>query len=161
MPWGLILLRWDPNTHIIRLQNAVLRPLDAMFRSPQLMAFALRQLGATVGRNTECAHEIVFSGPLDLLRIGNNVAIQTGAYIQTARWMGSTLQIGRVHLEQGCKIGMRACVGNDTNVLQLTDYGVDDVVFAVRAGPDSLDLVVFHVDYQHVFTAVQLLAERC
>jgi|GEM_PF-2436836 len=32
--------------------------------------------------------------------------------------------------------------GNDTNILRLTDYGVDDVAFAVRAGPDSLDLVL-------------------
>jgi len=96
-----------------RLQGAVLGPLDAMFRSPPLMAFALRQLGATVGRNTECAHEVTFSGPLDLLRIEDGVAVQTGAYIQMARWRGSALHIGPVQLGQGCKIGMRACVGGD------------------------------------------------
>ena len=39
-----------------------LRPV--MYRSAPLMAFALRQLGASVGRNLQCAHDAVLSGPL-------------------------------------------------------------------------------------------------
>ncbi|MCV0425006.1 MAG: tandem-95 repeat protein, partial [Roseibium sp.] len=35
-----------------------------------------------------------------------------------------------------------AGVGADDNILRLTDYTVDDVAFAVRAGPESLDLVL-------------------
>ena len=34
-------------------------PLGALYRSAPLMAFALRQLGATVGRNLQCAHNAV------------------------------------------------------------------------------------------------------
>ena len=47
-------------------------------------------------------------GPLDLITIGDHVAIQTGAYIQTTRWSGQHLHVGPVRLECGCKIGLRA-----------------------------------------------------
>jgi non-ribosomal peptide synthetase-like protein len=99
-----------------RLEASVLLPLGTMFRSAPLMAYVLRQLGATVGDNLQCAHNVEFSGPLDLLSIEDNVAIQTGAYIHMTRWMGQELHIGPVHLETGCKIGMRAAVGNRVTV---------------------------------------------
>ena len=38
-------------------------PAAPMYRSAPLMAFALRQLGATVGRNLQCAHDAHLSGP--------------------------------------------------------------------------------------------------
>ena len=99
-----------------RLQSTVLLPLGVMYRSAPLMAFALRQLGASVGRNLQCAHDAVLSGPLDLISIEDDVAIQTGAYIQTTRWSGQSLHVGPVRLESGCKIGMRAGVANDVTV---------------------------------------------
>ena len=99
-----------------RLQVTVLRPLGAMFRSAPLMAYALRRLGATVGDNLHCAHDVQFSGPLDLLSTEDDVAIQTGAYIHMSRWVGQELHIGPVHLESGCKIGMRAAVANHVTV---------------------------------------------
>jgi non-ribosomal peptide synthetase-like protein len=99
-----------------RLENSVLRPLRLMFRSAPLMAYALRRLGATVGTNLQCAHDAEFSGPLDLLSAENDVAIQTGAYIHLRRWLGQDLHIGPVHLESGCKIGMRAAIANDVTV---------------------------------------------
>ena len=74
--------------YIGRLQQWVLRPLNAMFRSAPLMAWVLRGLGATVGKNVHCAHAVVFSGPLDLLSIEDDVAIQTGAYLSMSRWVG-------------------------------------------------------------------------
>ncbi len=99
-----------------RLETLVLSTLGAMYRSPPLMAFALRQLGATVGKNLQCAPAAALSGPLDLLNIGDDVAIQTGAYVQTAMWSGQNVHIGPVHLESGCKIGMRAAVANNVTV---------------------------------------------
>ena len=99
-----------------RLEQMVLRPLATMYRSAPLMAFALRQLGATVGKNLQCAHDAALSGPLDLISIGDDVAIQTGAYIQTTRWLGQYLHVGPVRLESGCKIGMRAAIANDVTV---------------------------------------------
>jgi len=99
-----------------RLEHSVLRPLGTMFRSAPLMAYVLRQLGATVGDNLQCAHKVEFSGPLDLLSIGDDVAIQTGAYMHMSRWLGQELHIGPVHLESRCKIGMRAAVANDVTV---------------------------------------------
>ena len=96
-----------------RLESMVLSPLGAMYRSAPLMAFVLRQLGATVGNNLQCAHDADLSGPLDLLTIEDDVAIQTGAYIQTTRWSGQYLHVGPVHLESGCKIGMRAAIANE------------------------------------------------
>jgi non-ribosomal peptide synthetase-like protein len=105
---------------IARLEAAVLAPLGAMYRSAPLMAFALRQLGATVGRNLQCAHNANLSGPLDLIAIGDDVAIQSGAYVSTTRWTGQELHIGPVRLESGCKIGMRAAVAGNVTVGQGT-----------------------------------------
>jgi non-ribosomal peptide synthetase-like protein len=80
------------------------------------MAYVLRRLGATVGDNLQCAHDVEFSGPLDLLSIEDDVAIQTGAYIHMSRWVGPELLIGPVHLGSGCKIGMRAAVADHVTV---------------------------------------------
>jgi len=99
-----------------RLEKSVIRPLGTMFRSAPLMAYALRRLGATVGDNLQCAHDVEFSGPLDLLSTGDNVTIQTGAYIHTSQWLGQELHIGPVHLESGCKIGMRAAIASHVKV---------------------------------------------
>jgi non-ribosomal peptide synthetase-like protein len=101
-----------------RLENMVLLPLRAMYRSAPLMAFVLRQLGATVGNNLQCAQDAntILSGPLDLMAIEDDVTIQTGAYIQMTSWSEQYLHVGPVHLESGCKIGMRAAVANDVKV---------------------------------------------
>ncbi|MCC7250306.1 AMP-binding protein, partial [Hyphomicrobium sp.] len=101
---------------IARLESSVLLPLGAMYRSAPLMAFVLRQLGATVGRNLQCAHDAYLVGPLDLISIGDDVAIQTGAYIQTARLAGAHVHVGPIRFESGCKIGMRAAVANDVTI---------------------------------------------
>jgi non-ribosomal peptide synthetase-like protein len=101
---------------VARLESAVLLSLGAMYRSAPMMAFALRQLGAKVGRNLQCAHDAYLSGPLDLISIGDDVAIQTGAYLQTTRWSGQDLHVGPIHLESGCKISMRAAVANNVTV---------------------------------------------
>ena len=101
---------------IERLQNSVILPLGAMFRSAPLMAYALRRLGATVGANLQCAHDAEFSGPLDLLSVGDSVTIQTGAYIHTSKWLGQELHIGPVCLESGCRIGMRAAIASHVKV---------------------------------------------
>jgi non-ribosomal peptide synthetase-like protein len=99
-----------------RLEHIVLLTLRIMYRSAPLLAFVLRRLGARVGDNLQCAHDAFLSGPLDLIRIDDDVAIQTGAYIQTTRWSGQYLQVGRVQLESGCKIGVRAAIANDVTV---------------------------------------------
>ncbi len=99
-----------------RMENTVLLSMRTMYRSAPLMAFVLRQLGATVGRNLQCAHNAHLSGPLDLLTIGDSVAIQTGAYVQTAMWAGQHICVGPVRLESECKIGMRAAVSSHVTV---------------------------------------------
>lgn len=99
-----------------RMEEIVLLSLGAMYRSAPLMAFVLRQLGARVGNNLQCAHDAYLSGPLDLITIDDDVAIQTGAYIQTTRWSGQYLHVGPVHLKTRCKIGMRAGIANNVTV---------------------------------------------
>ena len=101
---------------IWRLERSVLVPLRTMFRSAPLMAYVLRRLGATIGGNLQCAHNVEFSGPLDLLTTGDNVTIQTGAYLHMTRWLGQDLHIGGIHLESGCKIGMRAAIAGGATV---------------------------------------------
>jgi len=101
---------------IERLETSVLRPLRTMFRSAPLIAYVLRRLGARVGRNLQCAHDVEFSGPLDLLSIGDDVAIQTGAYICMTKWEASGLRVGPVCLGSGSKVGMRAAVTCDVTV---------------------------------------------
>ena len=111
--WSMMHLRiWC----IGRLEDIVLVPLAAMYRSAPLRAFAFRQLGATVGDNLQCAHDAYLTGPLDLISIEDDVAIQTGAYVQTTKWSGQHLHVGPVHLESGCKIGMRAAIANNVTV---------------------------------------------
>jgi non-ribosomal peptide synthetase-like protein len=99
-----------------QMQRFSLVPLDTVYRSAPLRAFALKRLGAKVGKNLQCAHDAYFSGPLGLLTIEDNVAIQSGAYIQTISWTDQHLRVGPVHLQRGCKIGMRASVANDVTV---------------------------------------------
>jgi non-ribosomal peptide synthetase-like protein len=101
---------------ISRIEGMVLVPLTALYRSAPLTAFAIRQLGATVGKNVQCAHDSLLYGPLDLITIDDNVAIQTGAYLQTTRWSGQYLEVGPIHLRSGCKVGMRAAVANNVTV---------------------------------------------
>jgi non-ribosomal peptide synthetase-like protein len=101
---------------IERMQSIVLLSLGAMYRSAPIMAFALRQLGAKVGRNLQCSKDAALAGPLDLLTVDDDVAIQTGAYVRSAMWSGENLLIGPVHLESGCKIGMRAGIGSNVTV---------------------------------------------
>ena len=101
---------------IERLERSVILPLGMMFRSAPLMGYVLRRLGASVGDNLQCAHDVEFFGPLDLLIIGDDVAIQTGAYIHTSRWIGQDLHIGPIRLENSCKIGMRAAVASNVKV---------------------------------------------
>ena len=101
---------------IQRLEYSVLLPLGTMFRSAPLMAYALKRLGAEIGDNLQCAHDVEFSGPLELLSTGDDVAIQTGAYIHMSRWLGQDLHIGPVRLDSGCKIGMRAAIAHNVKV---------------------------------------------
>ncbi len=103
---------------IRRLELFVIRPLTTVIRSTRIFAWTLRRLGATVGRGLQCAHEVELLGPLGLLQIGDHVAIQTGASISTSRWVDNALHLGPVHLESGCKIGMRAGIANDVTVGQ-------------------------------------------
>jgi len=99
-----------------RMENSVILSLGVMFRSAPLMAYVLRRLGASVGENLQCAHDVEFSGPLDLFSCGDHVAIQTGAYIHTSRWLEQELHVGPIHLESRCKIGMRATVASGVTV---------------------------------------------
>lgn len=101
---------------IRRMELSVLKLLATMIRSTALLAWALRRLGAEVGRNLHCAGDAEFFGPLALLQIGDNVSIQTGACISTSRWIGQELHVGPVHLETGCKIGMRSGVADGVTV---------------------------------------------
>jgi len=99
-----------------QMQKFSLVPLDTVYRSAPLRAFALKRLGAKVGKNLQCAHDAYFTGPFDLITIENDVAIQSGAYIQTISWSGQHLRVGPIHLQRGCKIGMRAAVANSVTV---------------------------------------------
>jgi non-ribosomal peptide synthetase-like protein len=93
-----------------RRQQLVLQPLSTSLRWPMVMATVLRRLGARVGSGLQAAADAEFYGPLCLLEIGDEVAIQTGACIATCRWVGQDLHLGRVVLRNGCMLGMRAGV---------------------------------------------------
>jgi non-ribosomal peptide synthetase-like protein len=99
-----------------RSAQSVLEPLRMMIRSAPLTTWVLRRLGATVGHNLQCAVDVEFLGPLDLLRIEDDVAVQSKAQISMARWVGQELHVGPVRLQSGCKIGMRAGVASGVTV---------------------------------------------
>ena len=71
----------------------------------RLGAFARRQLARPVGKNLQCAHDADLSGPLDLISIEDDVAIQTGAYIQTTKWSGRTCTSARFTLRVVARSG--------------------------------------------------------
>ena len=100
-----------------RLENMVLAPVacDVSQRAADgiRVAAARRDVWATTFNARTMLH---LSGPLDLISIEDDVAIQTGAYIQTTSWSGQDLHVGLVHLESGCKIGMRAAIANNVTV---------------------------------------------
>ena len=99
-----------------RLEQSVLRPMGTLFRSAPLMGYVMRRLGAKVGRNLQCSYDAEFFGPLSLLSIEDDVAIQARAYIHMLRWVGQDLHIGPVYLGSGCKIGMRSGIANHVTV---------------------------------------------
>ena len=99
-----------------RLENSVLHLLTTLYRSASLITFVLRQLGAKVGKNLQCADGVEFSGPLDQLNIKNDVTIQTGAYLQPTRWSDQEFQVGPIKLESRCKIGMRSSVSCNVTI---------------------------------------------
>ncbi len=99
-----------------RLAVFVLSPLGSVVHSAPVTAWVLRNLGATVGENLQCASDVEFSGPLDLLSVEDDVTIQTGARVSTSRWVGQELHVGPVHLGSGCKVGMRAGVASHVTV---------------------------------------------
>jgi non-ribosomal peptide synthetase-like protein len=57
-----------------------------------------------------------FRGPLDLLSIEDDVAVQSRAQISMCTWVGQELQVGPVRLQSGCKIGTRAGVASGVTV---------------------------------------------
>ena len=99
-----------------RRQQLVLQPLSTSFRWPLLMGCVLRRLGAQAGANLQVAADAEFYGPLTLLQMGDDVAIQTAACIATVRWDGESLHLGPVRLEAGSVVGMRAGVSPDTTL---------------------------------------------
>ena len=99
-----------------RMENTVLQLLGTMYRSAPVLSYVLRRLGATVGRNVQCAYDASLSGPLGLISIGDDVSISTGAYVRATRWSGPYLQVAHVRLESRCRIGTRAGVGPGATV---------------------------------------------
>ena len=99
-----------------RMETTVLQLLGTMYSSAPLLSYVLRRLGATVGRNVQCAHDASLSGPLGLISVGDDVSISTGAYVQATRWSGPYLHVGPVRLESRCRIGTRAGVGPGATV---------------------------------------------
>jgi hypothetical protein len=98
-----------------RMESLVLLPLSAMYRSAPLMAFVLRQLGATVGRNLQCASDAYLSGlGLDCHR--GRYRHPDRRLRQTTRWSGQNLLVGPIYLESSCKIGMRAAIANNVRI---------------------------------------------
>ena len=101
---------------IERQQQFVLRPLRAMFHGASLSAFVLRRLGVDGDPDFHCAHDVEFSGPLDLLTIEQGVTIQTGAFVSLSSWVNGALRVGPICLSSGSKIGMRAAVSSDVTI---------------------------------------------
>ena len=99
-----------------RQQNQVLQSFSNWLRSPTIYAWALRQLGASIGARSHFSQSAEFHGPLCLLSAGVDTTIQSGAHINTLAWEGETLTIDRVSLGDRVKIGHRATVDGGTTM---------------------------------------------
>ena len=93
-----------------RQQNQVLQSFSGWLRSPSIFAWALRQLGATIGPRSHISQSAEFHGPLCLLAMGADTTLQSGAQINTLFWEGETLILDHVSLGERVKIGHRATV---------------------------------------------------
>ena len=81
------------------------------------MAFVLRQLGATVGHNLQCAQDAVPVRPAGSALHRRTTSPSRPAPTSKRRdWSGQYLHVGPVRLESGCKIGMRAAVADNVTV---------------------------------------------
>lgn len=109
-----------------KLQSSVLRPMRTWLRSNAIYAWLLRQLGASVGRDSHCSQDAEYRGPLFLLSIEDGVTVQPSAQVASTCWVDGALRVDGVRLGAGSTIGVRAVVGpgaglaNNTWVTPLT-----------------------------------------
>ena len=100
---------------ILRVESMVLVPLTACIAARRLGRLRSGSLVRKSARIFSVLKTRYFTA-LDLITIDDDVAIQTGAYIQPTRWSGQYFSVGPVHLESGCKIGMRAAISNNVTI---------------------------------------------
>jgi non-ribosomal peptide synthetase-like protein len=94
-----------------KLQSSVLRPMRTWLRSNVIYAWVLRQLGASVGRDSHCSQDAEYRGPLRLLSIEDGVTVQPSAQVASTCWVDGALRVDGIRLGAGSTIGVRAVVG--------------------------------------------------
>ena len=99
------------------MENFVLRPLSSMYRAP-LESFRVEGSSARSGTEPSVRPGCLLAGPLDLISFEDDVAIQPEPTFKQQVGSGQQLRVGPVHLQSGCKIGMRAAVANNVTVGQ-------------------------------------------
>jgi non-ribosomal peptide synthetase-like protein len=109
---------WSPyvwfNEMINGAYESVMAPVVAMFHGTPFAAPLLRLLGCKIGRHAYIASSLL--SEFDLVEIGDYVALNAGAVIQTHLFEDRIMKSSYLKIEHGCSVGNMSVVLYDTNM---------------------------------------------
>lgn len=109
--WGSFYVRNWIVQHVVQLVPW------RLLEGTALHSTALRALGARIGQRVHIHHGVnLLQGGWDLLDIGDDVTISQDAALQLVELEDGQVVVGRVVLESGCTLDVRAGVASDTHV---------------------------------------------
>lgn len=86
----------------------VLRPLSRGLRSPLLLNWILRTLGAKIHASAFVSQSAEWEGPVSLVTIGEGAIVQSAAQISTVFWSGDTFTLQPIEIARGARVGSRS-----------------------------------------------------
>ena len=106
--WGVYYFRWWLAQRFVSMVHL------KWFQATPIMSIFLRLLGAKVGRDAIVGD--IEAGSLDLITLGDNVAIGGKVQLANAEVIGNELVIGTIAIENEGYIGTSCVIGHDTKI---------------------------------------------
>jgi len=116
---------WSPYVWFNEMVNgayeSLMAPVVAMFHGTPFAAPLLRLLGCKIGRHCYIAASLI--SEFDLVEIGDHVALNSGAVIQTHLFEDRIMKSSHLRIEQGCSVGNMSVVLYDTRMEEQARLG--------------------------------------
>jgi non-ribosomal peptide synthetase-like protein len=116
---------WSPYVWLNEMVNgayeSLMAPVVAMFHGTPFAAPLLRLLGCKIGRHCYIAASLL--SEFDLVEIGDHVALNTGAVMQTHLFEDRIMKSSYLRIEQGCSVGNMSVVLYDTRMEEQSRLG--------------------------------------